>query len=230
MMKHRSLILFVIVGAVLTVIPQAAHDLGELKASIAGRVETGIWNAFLSLHAQKLVQPAASAVAHAPSVCAEQARAASPSTSPSVQPAKAAGERAGSTRTTVGARKVLVPLAPPAFMAHVDPEDFGYEFKIEVERQLPRTVRQLVVLDEKMAEAQKHAALILSRLAVRNELKNGAKIDWRRKFHREFEGKVFAPEEGSPQPFARPSSPRRKPRRAAPVPEAHIQPLPFPPA
>lgn len=53
-MKHRSLVIFVIIMMALTVAPQVTQQLGELKNAAAEELKAGIWNIFLSLHAKRL--------------------------------------------------------------------------------------------------------------------------------------------------------------------------------
>ncbi|HEV2761896.1 MAG TPA: hypothetical protein VGV38_02785, partial [Pyrinomonadaceae bacterium] len=52
MLKHRSSVILVLVVAALAVAPHAARRLDDLGASLAGRAESAVWNAFLSLHAR----------------------------------------------------------------------------------------------------------------------------------------------------------------------------------
>jgi hypothetical protein len=52
-MKHRSVVIFILVAAFLAVAPQAAQQLDALRKNAADRVEGAIWNAFLNLQPQK---------------------------------------------------------------------------------------------------------------------------------------------------------------------------------
>lgn len=53
-MKHRSLIIFVIIVAALVVVPEAAQQLVEFKRTAVERASRGVSNAFLNLYAQRL--------------------------------------------------------------------------------------------------------------------------------------------------------------------------------
>lgn len=58
-MKHRSVVIFSIIVMALAVMPEASQRLSELAGAAENRVKTGIWNAFLSLHAQTHEAPEA---------------------------------------------------------------------------------------------------------------------------------------------------------------------------
>jgi hypothetical protein len=53
MMKHRSIVIFILVVAALAVAPQIGKQLNRVAAVAANHAEGALWNAFLSLHAQK---------------------------------------------------------------------------------------------------------------------------------------------------------------------------------
>lgn len=53
-MKHRSLVIFVIIVAALAVVPEAAQQLAEFKRTAAERAVRGVSNAFLNLYAERL--------------------------------------------------------------------------------------------------------------------------------------------------------------------------------
>lgn len=53
-MKHRSLVIFIIIVATLAVAPETAQHLAQLKETAAERTLRGISDAFLALYAQKL--------------------------------------------------------------------------------------------------------------------------------------------------------------------------------
>lgn len=64
-MRHRSLVIMVVIVAALAVAPRASEQYDELKSSAIESVERGIWGTFLSLHAPGAlnddVRPAADA-------------------------------------------------------------------------------------------------------------------------------------------------------------------------
>jgi len=51
-MRHRSVVLFIVLAASLAAAPQASQELAALRSAVGERVRAEIWNAFLSLHAQ----------------------------------------------------------------------------------------------------------------------------------------------------------------------------------
>jgi hypothetical protein len=52
-MKHRSVVIFIIIVAALAVAPQVAQQFEQLASNAASRVEGAMWNVFLSVNAQK---------------------------------------------------------------------------------------------------------------------------------------------------------------------------------
>lgn len=73
-MKHRSLIIFVVIVAALVVVPEAAQQLDEFKRTAVERASRGMSNAFLNLYAQHLKGQETRNVAFASSPEAKGAR------------------------------------------------------------------------------------------------------------------------------------------------------------
>ncbi len=53
-MKHRSVVIFTVLLMGLAVMPQAARQLTTLRDAAGNNLQAGIWNLFLSYHAQKI--------------------------------------------------------------------------------------------------------------------------------------------------------------------------------
>lgn len=56
-MKHRTVTVFIVVLAAMASVPKSLEQFAALKESAGNRLNAGIWNAFLSLHGQKIGSP-----------------------------------------------------------------------------------------------------------------------------------------------------------------------------
>jgi hypothetical protein len=56
-MKHRSVVISAVFVMLMVVGPQAAQQFSALKEAAGNRLQAGIWNVFLSYHAQKIESP-----------------------------------------------------------------------------------------------------------------------------------------------------------------------------
>ena len=53
-MKHRTVTVFIVVLAALASVPKSLEQFASLREAAGNRLNAGIWNAFLSLHGQKI--------------------------------------------------------------------------------------------------------------------------------------------------------------------------------
>lgn len=115
-MKHRSVIAFVLLAAILAAVPQASQDLSELKSALGQSVRNGIWHALLSLNERGGAVQSASRRApqqHTLASCNAPASPGSKKSSATSRAAAARPEATGAARH-VEAGELAMMLTPPA--------------------------------------------------------------------------------------------------------------------
>jgi hypothetical protein len=117
-MKHRSVIAFVLLAAILAAVPQASQDLLELKSALGARVRSEIWHAFLNLNERGGASQSATrrTTQHTLASCDAPAN---PGSKKSSAPARSASAQAGATAAVEAAKPVetaelAMMLTPPA--------------------------------------------------------------------------------------------------------------------
>jgi hypothetical protein len=117
-MKHRSVIAFVLLAAILAAVPQASQDLLELKSALGERVRSEFWQAVLNLNERGGASQSAPrrAPQHALASCNAPA---SPGSKKSSAPARAASAHAEAASSAGAVKRVEIEelammLTPPA--------------------------------------------------------------------------------------------------------------------
>jgi hypothetical protein len=119
-MKHRSVIAFVLLAAVLAAVPQASQDLSELKSALGERVRSEIWQAILNLNERGGASQSAPrratqhATQHTLASCDAPANPGSKKSSAPARAAQAEASTPAAAARRVEVEELAMMLTPPA--------------------------------------------------------------------------------------------------------------------